>query len=329
MKTHVIPFAAALAAAALAAAAPLAAQAPTLELPAGQRVVLLDASGRLPQAKELPEPATVPRLGSPGGPELEQPRELRPGGPLAAAAAFLRYFAPTERKPPFDVQVLADRWLAVLGNEQQTADVAAMLQRALATPEDLLRIEFELLRVPDATYQKVLADLFLKDTPPDSLHTCILSGPIDGLWTRLGDGCERVTTPTLVTRSLRPVTVTSGSHTSYVRDYRVVTKGDTKLAQPIVDQVFDGIEIWAIAAPYRDGFVALDCSVATSKREDPIAESKVDIGLNVPFVIQLPRVTSLTLDQRGVMPLGASLLLAKRRDAGDWHCVLVRVSREP
>lgn len=297
-------------------AATLCAQAPSLELPGGRRLLLLDAG----------------KLLAPDGPDLVlklQGEDLPPPppSPLAGVADFIRHFASPAFGPGDDVQPLSRRYLAVLASPEKCAAVEQMVRTAIARSDEQLVLEVQLMQLPGAVYAKVVAPLFPADATPQQRQCLLVSGDTSPLLAAVAkEEVERLSAPKLCVRPLRSASLGTAKHIDYVRDYTVLRSGDKAVANPVVAHAKDGIDVELMATFVDHGNVAVACKVEVNTVELPLLESTVDLGTGAPVKVQLPRVTTIRLSQQAELPLGQSLLLSAKRPDGSWLCALVRVS---
>lgn len=318
MKTTATPFAVPLTLAMLAAT--LTAQQPTLELPDGRRVAVLDVQSFVDAPAQGPDQM----LKSPTG-------ETRPSktATLPAIAAFVRHFAsPLAFGPDDDVQPLGSHHLTILGSRQATADVAAFLQAAKGRRDDLLQIEVKLMQIPANVHRELIRPWFAAEATAADLQRLVITGPIEGLWPALDERhVEVLSAPSLMVRPLHLAQMSTGTHIAYVRDYTIIEANGKPVADPIVDEVIEGVEVQVMAAFGADDKVQLDCLVVANRLAGPLVESKIDLGLPAPLIVQMPRMTTITLQQKGTIPLGSRLLLSAQKADGNWLCALIGVTQ--
>lgn len=310
MKTTALPL--------LLFTATLCAQTPTLDLPGGRRLILIDAG----------------KLLEPDGPDLvlkgsgAEPVPQPPPPPLAGVADFVRHFASPAFGPGDDVQPVGRRYLAVLASQDRCAAVEQMVRAAIARRDEQLVLEVQLMQLPLATYTRLVVPLFPADATPQQRQCLLVAGDTRPLLAAVEkEEVERLSAPKLCVRPLCGASLATAKNISYVRDYTVVRNGDTAVANPVVDVVQDGIAVQLMATFVDQGNVAVACKVEVSKVELPLLGAKVDLGVGAPVRVQLPRVTTIRLSQQAELPLGQSLLLSAKRPDGSWLCALVRVSQ--
>lgn len=300
-------------------AVPMLAQAPAVDVPGGRRLTLLDAGVLLPGKG----PDLVMKI------PTDKPAPLSPD-PLAAVAAFVRRFAQPALESGDDVQPLGGRYLAVLASPDRCAGVEEMLRTAATRRDDLLVFEAHLMQLPEATYTKVVAPLFDKNSTPEQRKVMILAGDLKPFLDAVqAAGANVLQVPQVSTRPLCPANVHSGEQIAYVRDFTIEKHGEARIANPVIDVVEDGIDLQVLATYSGDSNVFVDCQVRSDQVKRPLSEAKVDLGVGQPVMVQMPQVSTVRLAQAGVMPLRSALLLSAPRADGSWLCALLRVRKQP
>jgi hypothetical protein len=251
-----------------------------------------------------------------------------PAGQLAGIAAFARHFATPAFGPADDVQPMGGRYLAVLGSPAQCAFVEQLLQLARDRSDELLTVEVQLFQLPAAVFAQRLQPLFPAGDAEDKQQCILPAAPAAALLTALRqDAAEELSAPKLCVRPLAQASLSTGEQVAYVRDFTVMRQQGKAIADPIVDRVFDGTEVQLLATWMPNGTVGIDCSVQSHKVQRPLPEAKVDLGVGAPVTVQLPRVTTVQLQQKALLPLGDSVVLAAPRQDGSYLCAVVRVSK--
>lgn len=250
---------------------------------------------------------------------------------LGQIAAFARHFATPAFGVGDDVQPMGGRYLAVLGSPQQCGFVEHLLALSRQRAEELLQVEVHLLQVPAADFERHLRPFFAAGPTPDQLQRIVTDQEATPLLATMkaAPDVELLIAPRVCVRSLQHASLSVGDKISYIRDFTVMRNGDQVIANPVIDTVFDGTEMQMLAGFLPDHTVGLECAVQHHVVQRPLLQTQVSLGVGAPVTIQLPRVTSVRLEQRAALALDATLVLAAPRVDGSYLAAMVRICKQP
>jgi hypothetical protein len=133
-----------------------------------------------------------------------------------------------------------------------------------------------------------------------------------------------LTAPRLSVHPLQRANMSVGEQMGYVRDFHIEATKRGPIADPVIDTVFDGTRVDVIVGCLDKGRLAVCCDVSMHTVAKPIPSfSTTPVAGSAPVTIQLPRVTSIRLQQKSVVPDGGGLVLATRKADGNWLCVVL------
>lgn len=299
-----------------------------LALPA-QKLPLSADPGRMVHLVDL-----GPLLATPGEPDDEvepppAPRLEQGGGdPLQPLAAALRPFLQPPLGPGDDLRVLAGRWLTLVGSAEQSASLERLVQTAMAHKLVPIGLTIHIWQVPDVEFQRSLRSRF---TPLDGddearLTTTVAKLEADDWEAAVAKAAaHEVVAPQLSVLPLQQATFAVKSQSSFVRDFAVVHQGPQVIAEPIVDMVWDGLEVDVTATFLPGGDFGLCCSVLQQQVAKPFPELTTTLpGLPTPVKVQVPRVASTRLEDRGRVAPGGLRGFATQGADGMWLVTTVR-----
>jgi hypothetical protein len=247
-------------------------------------------------------------------------------------AAFVARFVEPPLQPDDDVQVLGRRWLTVLGSPKQIASVERLLATARARRTELIGTEVHLLEMPAAAFTAHVAGLLAKPGADGATRAAVLSKQaatelLDAVVK--GSDSNVLSAPRVVAAPLHVVTMSVGEQVSYIKDFAIETVGGQLIANPIIDQVFDGLHIDLLCTYTGKDKVGLQCAVLQQELAKPIAEFETALGVTGKVKVQLPRTTGVRLEQTAELELGSAVLIAADKKNGTWLVALVVVDRSP
>lgn len=300
-----------------------------------QKLPLPDGSGRQLQLFDLhalrAAPETTPAL-------LEPPSKLDPAATPKAAPDQLMLADVFGRlvEPPLGAgdscQLLGNRWLAVLGSPAQIASAERLFHLAMSQRDRTIEVEIQFLDVGDKDFVGKVRPHLVEVAREHrvSFENVLDAGGAKELAAKLAKiECNRLECPKLTVTPLQRANVSVMNQTAYVRDFNLERQGDTLIADPIVDVVWDGNSTDVCATFLPDGMLGLTCDATFQEVQKPIQTFETTIGLKHPVTIQLPRVTGTRLRQTAVVGAGSLIVLATQKVDGTWLLALVRASAAP
>jgi hypothetical protein len=297
--------------------APLAAQ--KMPLPDGsQRVVALVDVGDL-----LGE-----RAGEGGG-------GAAPAALLRRLAGFVRAFAAPPLADGTDLQPLGDRHLAVLGAPEQAAAVEKFVASARKARDRQCFLDFKLVEVPEAFFTKELSGKLTvvagAGEPAKAPRVAVLATDEDVAALlgaiRAEQGATILQAPKIVAGALQNATIQVGNNIAYVRDFEIEVAEAAFIADPVVDTIWDGVQIEAICGPLADGTIGVQFEVLAQKVERPLPQFETTLpGTTQKVAIQVPRASGCKGSQTVALRDGATAVMAARKNSGTWLVTLLTVS---
>ncbi|MGE3171013.1 MAG: hypothetical protein AB7O97_00200 [Planctomycetota bacterium] len=253
---------------------------------------------------------------------------------LPGLAEFLGAFAEPKPGAGDAIEVLGGSHVCVLGPPALCDWVARTVAEATRRREanELFDFEIRMLRLGDDTYKAVLAPFFAAaPAQPDAEHPyCIVvQDQLGALLLELKNatGVEMLQAPRLLTAQLNRCSLQTGDFVDYVRDFAVRRNGAAAIADPIVDRAFDGIRAEVRAVSLADDRIAVECAFEHAQVQRPLPTSELDLGLQQKVTIQLPRMRTVAIEQRAVLPDGHAVVAASQCEDGEWFATILRVQR--
>ncbi|MBK8980282.1 MAG: hypothetical protein IPM29_30640 [Planctomycetes bacterium] len=268
------------------------------------------------------------RLTVPGADDDEPPvanREAAREVVVTQLANVIRAFIEPPLEPGEAVQPVGSTHVVVNGRSEQHAWVEAFLARHRARGSKTVVLEAELYLVP----AEIWGTLGLGDGPRVLDH-----GDESGLLARLQNAeLDRMSAPRVAIRSFDHMQMSSLTHTSYIREFRVerveIDGRQQAIADPVIDVVRDGIVLDGTAGELDAGVIAVDLGVDMTKLQRPIptVECRLD-GLPdvAPVKIQLPRVDRVEARVTARLTDGGRVVLGAPALDGRHPVLLVRAS---
>lgn len=296
-----------------------------------QKLPLPDGTGRVVQLFDLqqllgPDKAPPAALPVPG---LVPP----PAQPHASQqiADMLRHFVDPPLGPGDGLEVLGKRWLTVLGSPVQVASAERLLALATARRDAPIVVQVELLQLPDKAFgEHVKARLAQVVRGAQVGYEAVLeAGAAKEFTAALAKvDHDRMEAPQLSVLPLQGAILSMQNQTAYVKDFVCTRVGDTVVADPVVDVVWDGNRTDVCATFLPDGMLGVWCDVTFQEVEKPIAtfETKLGLGVGKPATIQMPRVTGTRLQQTVVLGAESLVVLATQKVDGTWVLATVRAT---
>lgn len=293
-----------------------------LALPASalaQRMPLPDSGGRVLQAFDLQRLAK------------NMSGDTRSGAESARMVELLGAFVTPALQPDDDLQLLANRWLTLVGSPEQLASLDRLLQHVLATREDLITCETRLSEVSAETFGDRLRPLLERDAAGAQERFQVVLGKEQAQeFAAAADKAgSAITAPSLMTYSLDVGNIQVMEQIPYVRDYCVRVQADHTLLDPIVDTVFAGYSFTVCSMSLPDGNLAVSCRLEHRQVDQPLAQVEVrPLPDLAPVKVQLPRSTAVDLDSVAEMAPGSVLVVAAPRSDGSMLVATITARRE-
>jgi hypothetical protein len=250
----------------------------------------------------------------------QEPNQLKT---LTGLDAFARRFVEPALGPDDDIRMLGRGRLAALGTPQQVAWVENLVAMGAQYRGDEIFVDVKLLKVPSSTFDSTVKSVFAAQqhpgrAPDAPLQATVTWPELTGLLQNLKGqpGFEVLQAPKIVAVPLQPCILRIGKEIPYVRDYTVNAKGDTVVATPVNDTLFDGHDVEVVAAFLGKGRIAVQCSVTQREVQQPLPEIRVAIGTGEPMTLQVPHVQTVAFEDIAVLQDGSAALLACRRPDG-------------
>jgi len=259
---------------------------------------------------------------------LQKPQQQDRAAQTQAIATFVRTFVQPALRPEDDVQVLGNRWLAVLGDQQQIASAERLLAIAGEHREDLLTIEISLYELTAATFDQVASPLLPKPAGGGDTRQLVLAAKdADALTQRLVKAeVDRLEAPRLSVLPMQKAELRAGEQISYIKDFTITPVAGKQIADPVVDTIWNGIEIELLASFVAKDRVGVACKLAKQEVAKPIAEFTTQLGVGLqPLTVQLPHATGVRLQQTAELAPGSTIAIAAPKTDGGWLLALVTV----
>ncbi len=195
------------------------------------------------------------------------------------------------------VQGVGSTHLACMGTATQQQWVTDFLELQRQSPTTLLSLEARIWRVSPEVY----ATLALDDGP-----RALGEAELARLTTRLMEaGTDILMAPRVTVAGLSEFSIETAESFSYLSDYALETVGEgedlTRIANPMIDVVKDGLELCGLLARLGKDRIGLQCTFALSEVERPFPVVEVTlIEGTAPVTIQKPTVHRIAVDATAV-----------------------------
>lgn len=250
---------------------------------------------------------------------------------LASIASAVRFLMQPALHDDEELQVLGERWLALLGRAEQHAWLERLTRGELADAMPLGQLQVQVVTFPVARFaMDVLPALQAGDS---AREVAVLEpGSATEAFTKAVLSHQDAKVMALDPAVLLPLRMASTARineTAYVRDFDVEVATAAFLASPIVDVVQDGLRVQAMAARRDDGTLALSLHANLADLLKPIPTFTTSLGIGKPITIQLPHVTSVKVEAKVELRLGQVVAVAMPAVAGKQCLLLVKVAELP
>ena len=293
---------------------------------AAQKVPLPDGSGRLVQLfdmHKLQDPADVadkPQLGL-------LPASAPAPDQLQAVADMLARFVEPPLAPGDDLRALGGRWLVLLGSPAQIASADRIFQTAIERKLRLIDVQAKFFELTEKDFTATLKPRLVQVERDKQIayEMVFESKDAPAIVAAVSKAAAmQLDAPRLTVRPLQRATMSMHNQTAYVKDFEMTRVGDTVIADPIVDIVWDGHQTEVLATFLPDGMLGVSCEVTFQEVQKPIATFNTTMpGMKLPATIQLPRVSGTRLKQVAVIGDGAMVALASQKVDGSFLVALV------
>lgn len=304
--------------------------------PEGARPVPLPKPGVAAEGKEAP----VGIAPAPADPVQQAAEATRRAARVEEAALeqrrssaeglteFVRAYVTPPLGPGDDVRLVGDRFLAVLGSQEQVLSVEQLVADAVRQRETAIQFEVRLFEVPPRLYAAEVAAFFdAQGAAANQPSRQLEQQKADALVARLNKAdCPSLAAPKVLVRPLQRCHLFTGNHISYIRDFQLERQEGAMIANPMIGTVLDGTSIDAIAT-VRDGAILLRCTIEDSDVELPIPEFKSDLGAGVPVTVQLPTTRTVRFEHAARLPKATASVVAARRADGTWLLAVVTAAQ--
>lgn len=293
---------------------------------AAQNMPVPDGAGRLLQVFDLEvlRPASEPD--EPRAPALMAAPPIAAEKPLEAPiAVFLREFVEPRLGPGDDVQVLASRWLCLLGSPAQLASAERLIAANQAWLETPVEYEVRIAEVPKKAFDNALRPrLQARDGEPLVCEAVVVAAEVPPLRTALEEKeFVWVAAPAVTALPLQRTSVTIQNQTAYIRDFTVARRGDELIADPVVDVVCDGFAIELCSTVLPDGRLGVHCDLDIKQLQRPIPTYETELAPGTTVKIQVPRTTGVRMQTVAKVASGDVIVLAGQKLDGDWIVAVV------
>ncbi len=304
-----------------------------------QDVPMQDGHGRVFRLFDLQRFRTAPEA---SGPDLRlslaenDAPVLPPPPPTLDVASFLRPLIEPPLGEGDDLKVLGGRWLALLGRPAQAASLEVLLAKGAEFVEEIVQVEIQVFVVPKAAFAACCAEPLAagrQGTKERWQLPMSRDAATQMLAAVRAAGAMVVDAPRIGTAPLQSATMGMAKHISYIKDFEVTRKGDTVVADPIVDIVVDGLSAEVIALPLQRDLVAVACSLRLQQVEQPIADYETTLAEKQKVTVQLPRVSGIEFEQTARLRADESVVFAAQKANGDYVMAIVaagiRAAKKP
>jgi len=235
----------------------------------------------------------------PGHPRGQEPSAPAPQGYDDLLAVLREHLRPPLEDPERDLHVSGAMLFALLTPEQH-AWVQAFLERQRAQTEPVLDMRAYVLTLP----REMCAELGFT-TPSGSLEPGALEPLLERVKTD-SRPVELLQAPRVLWTPWKRCSISAGESLDYVGDWQVhehVEPGDQRLVVPVVQQLFDGLEIGVLAAVVEGQTIDLDFHLVQTRVQRPLPVFRTGEGLEVC----LPEWTTRAIETRAVLEAGQAL----------------------
>ena len=135
-----------------------------------------------------------------------------------------------------------------------------------------------------------------------------------------GLGVETVTAPRIAALPFQQASLSLLDQVAYIKDYelKVLPGQSSEVVDPVVDVVEHGVQLEIRAAPLAGERMNVSAKLEFSHLEEPIPTHETRVGaMGKPLMIQVPRVTRVTLEGSFDLNSGETLLLATADPTGE------------
>ena len=127
------------------------------------------------------------------------------------------------------------------------------------------------------------------------------------------EGFEVVTAPRMLAAERRRVSIGVLDQVAYVKEYKlhVVEPGGVELVDPIVETLFEGVQLELVGTPIEEDLYALELELELTELERPIPTRMVRLraGKDGEFEIGVPETNKVTVTSHLVLANGATAVL--------------------
>jgi hypothetical protein len=250
---------------------------------------------------------------------------------LASVASAVRFMIQPALRSDEELQVLGERWLALLGRAEQHVWLERITRGELADAMPLGQLQVQVVTFPVVQFTTdVLPALQGGDAAREvvvlesgAATAAFLQAVLSHKHAKI-----KMLDPALLV-PLRMAATASIEQTAYVRDYEVEVTAAATIANPIVDVVEDGLRVQAMAARRDDGTLALSLHANLTDLQKPIPKFKTTAGVDAPVTIMLPEMTRVSVEAKVELRLGQVVAVAMPAVAGKQCLLLVKVAELP
>jgi hypothetical protein len=246
---------------------------------------------------------------------------------FAGVDAFVRGFLDPPRGSDDDVRLLGSHQLVVLGSAQQAAFVENLVAKAVQHRNEAVTVDVRLLAMGPGLFERKVRPLLEKTEAEaaDGPIKAVLGGvALQTLRLAFVDpACQHLQAMVVCVRLLERANLRLGNEVRYTADFEPDVRDASKPAMPVTRSLFDGQTVDVMATILGKDQLAVQCEVTQSEVQTPLPEAKVSLGTGDPVTIQVPRVRTTHFEQRAVQPAGSSLVVASRRQSGDWLVAVI------
>ena len=248
----------------------------------------------------------------------------QPERTIAELADYLRSFVAPQLAPHEAVVALGPGHLAVRANAVGLASIRDILAELRARRADHVAVSLRILEMTEDRYETTLKGLMQGDFQTDEQGEAMAgaprvllsdSPPTRALLERVQRGVDVLSAPRILALNGHRAEVSTGERISYVRDYDVEIAGETAIADPVIDTLFDGIVFDVVAGSLPERRLGVDLDVTSGRVERPIPEFETTVGVpdsgkSRRVTLQLPTWTKHRLRVTVALPDRGTALFA-------------------